>query len=230
MNSFVVGIDVGEEKSDACYLSPAGDTLDQFNFQMTDTGWSEFAPKIPKETRVTFKASCLPYVGSNKFAELGYSDATVAHPKELAWIINSKMKNNQTLFGYKSHILTDLSPIPIIESYATTTASVHDSQVDLSRSGVPVYRDKGYFGVRPKGFDATMTRALRGFSLSAYSVNRNKRISRKRPLVEHPFAIIKRVIHFSHTLVALSRRVGVKVMLACLAYNLFALRINLNKG
>ena len=38
MNSTVVGIDVGEDKSEACYLSPAGDTLDQFNFQMTDIG------------------------------------------------------------------------------------------------------------------------------------------------------------------------------------------------
>ncbi len=34
MNSTVVGIDVGEDKSEACYLSPAGDTLDQFNFQI----------------------------------------------------------------------------------------------------------------------------------------------------------------------------------------------------
>ncbi len=139
-------------------------------------------------------------------------------------------KNNKTFFGYKGHILTDLSPIPFIKSYATTTASVHDSQIDLSRSGVPVYRDKGYFGVKPKGFDATMTRALRGFSLSAYSVNRNKRISRKRSLVEYPFAIIKRVFHFSHTLVTLSRRVRIKFMFSCFAYNLFALRINLNRG
>ena len=92
---YVVGIDVGEEKSDACYLSPACDTLDQFNFQMTEAGWSEFASKIPKETKVAFEASGLAYVVSKKLAELGYSDVTVAHPKELAWITNSKRKNER---------------------------------------------------------------------------------------------------------------------------------------
>ncbi|MEM3844428.1 MAG: hypothetical protein QXU98_01780 [Candidatus Parvarchaeota archaeon] len=39
---------------------------------------------------------------------------------------------------------------------------------------------------------------------------RNKRISRKRALVEYSFEIMKSVFHFSHTLVTLSRRVRVK--------------------
>ena len=91
--------------------------------------------------------------------------------------------------------------------------------------GIPVYRDKGYFGVRPKGYDATMTRAFRGFKLSIRSILRNKRISRKRALVEYPFAIIKRVFHFLHTLVTLSRRVRVKFLFSCFGYNLFALNV-----
>ena len=95
MNSTVVGIDVGEDKSEACYLSPAGDTLDQFNFQMTDIGWSEFASKIPKETRIAFEASGIAYSVSKKLAELGYSDVTVAHPKEPVWITKSKRKNDR---------------------------------------------------------------------------------------------------------------------------------------
>ena len=85
-----------------------------------------------------------------------------------------------------------------ITRYAVTTASTHDSKIDLSRRGIPVYRDKGYFGVKPKGFDATMTKALRSFKLGIYSILRNRRISRKRALVEYPFSIIKRVFHFSH--------------------------------
>ena len=72
MNSAVVGIDVGEEKSEACYISPAGDTVDQFNFQMTDTRWSEFASKIPKETRTTLEASGIAYSVSERLADLGY--------------------------------------------------------------------------------------------------------------------------------------------------------------
>jgi len=47
----------------------------------------------------------------------------------------------------------------------------------------------------------------------------------KRALVGYPFAIMKRVFHFSYTLVTLSRRVRVKFMFSCFAYNLFALNI-----
>jgi len=126
-------------------------------------------------------------------------------------------KNNKTYFGYKAHILTDDNVVPIIRSYAVTTASTHDSQIDLSKRGIPIYRDKGY--------DATMTKALGNFKLGIYSILRNRRISRKRALVEYPFSIIKGVFHFSHTLVTLSRRVRVKFMFSCFAYNLFALYI-----
>jgi len=54
-------------------------------------------------------------------------------------------KNNKTYFSYKGQILTDDNVVPIIRSYAVTTASTHDSQIDLSKRGIPVYRDKGYF-------------------------------------------------------------------------------------
>ncbi|MEM3908112.1 MAG: hypothetical protein QXZ17_14845 [Nitrososphaerota archaeon] len=52
----------------------------------------------------------------------------------------------------------------------------------------------------------------------------NKRISRKRALVEYPFAIMKSVFHFSHALVTLSGRVKGKVRVFLLPY-LFALNI-----
>ncbi len=93
-----------------------------------------------------------------------------------------------------------------------------------------MYRDKGYFGVKPKGYDATMAKALRGIKLSIRSILRNKRISWKRALVKYPFAVIKRVFHFSHTLVTLSRRVRVKFMFSCFAYDLFALSVISNRG
>jgi len=120
--------------------------------------------------------------------------------------------------------------VPIIISYAVTTASTHDSQIDLSKRDIPIYRDKGYFGVKPKGYDVTMTKELRSFKLSIYRILRNRRISRKRALLEYPFSIIKRVFHFSHILFTMSRRVRVKFMFSCLAYNLFALGINSNRG
>lgn len=65
-----------------------------------------------------------------------------------------------------------------------------------------------------------MTKGLRCFNLSIRSTLRYKRISRKRALVEYPFAIMKSVFYFSHTLVTLSRRVRVKFMFSCFSYNI----------
>ena len=59
------------------------------------------------------------------------------------------------------HVKTDLD-VRLIRAVEATSASVHDSRVDLSLPGEVVYRDKGYFGVRPRGFDATMRRGVRG--------------------------------------------------------------------
>ena len=95
MNSFVVGIDIEEEKSVATYLSPDGDVKDRFEFTMNTEGYGEFATRIPKETRVAFEASGSAYVVNNTLRKLGYSDITVAHPKELSWIVKSKKKNDK---------------------------------------------------------------------------------------------------------------------------------------
>jgi len=37
-----------------------------------------------------------------------------------------------------------------------------------------VYRDKGYFGVSPRGFDATMRRGVRGHPLCEVDKSRNR--------------------------------------------------------
>jgi IS5 family transposase len=113
----------------------------------------------------------------------------------------------------------------LIRSYAVTTAKDHDTKIDLSKVGITVYRDKGYFGHDPKGKDATMDRSVRNHKLSIQSVRRNRRISRKRSLVEYPYAIMKRMFHFSHVMVTLVRRVRVKFMFACFGYNVHALKI-----
>ncbi|MDK2973959.1 MAG: transposase, family [Methanofollis sp.] len=64
--------------------------------------------------------------------------------------------------------------------------------------GETVYRDKGYFGVKPRAsMDRTMHRAIRGHPLSVREKRRNKAISRVRSLVERPFAVIKTVLNAS---------------------------------
>jgi len=57
-------------------------------------------------------------------------------------------KGSKSQFGYKLHILLDKNS-QLIRRIETTTASLHDSRIDLSREGETVYRDKGYFGVKP---------------------------------------------------------------------------------
>ena len=95
MNSFVVGIDIGEEKSVATYLSPDGEVKDNFEFTMNNDGYNEFASRIPMETRIAFEASGSAYVVNSTLRKLGYCDITVAHPKELSWIVKSKKKNDK---------------------------------------------------------------------------------------------------------------------------------------
>jgi len=95
--------------------------------------------------------------------------------------------------------------------------------VDLSRPGEVVYRDKGYFGVKPRGYDATMRRGVRGHPLGIRDKLRNGRISRKRAPGERPFAVIKRVFNSGHVLVTTVPRVNVKMIFACLCFNLVQL-------
>ena len=66
--------------------------------------------------------------------------------------------NNKTFFGYKGHtIVDDNIPVPMIRSYSVSTAKDHDTTIDLSKRGIIVYRDRGYFGHDPRGIDGTMT-------------------------------------------------------------------------
>ena len=66
-------------------------------------------------------------------------------------------KGSETHFGYKLHQKTDID-YTLIREIAISTASLHDSQIDLSIEGEPVLRDRGYFGAKAKGIDFTMKR------------------------------------------------------------------------
>ena len=125
-------------------------------------------------------------------------------------------------FGFKLHTKMDIDHA-LIRELETTPANIHDSQVDLSRKGEVVYRDKAYFGVEPRGYDATMRRATRGHPLGIRDKLRNKRINRKRAPGERPFAVIKRVFGSGHVVVTTVKRVHVKMVFACLCYDLVQL-------
>ena len=132
-------------------------------------------------------------------------------------------KGEEFYFGYKLHNKVDVE-FGLIRSIETTTASVHDSQVDLSSEDERVYRDKGYFGAHANGRSVTMFRATRGHPLSTWDRMRNLQISRIRAPGERPFAVIKTLFRAAHVLVTTVERVNVKMVFTAIAYNLYQLR------
>ena len=131
-------------------------------------------------------------------------------------------KGSASHFGFKMHTAqgTDL---PLIRQFVVSTASMHDSQVDLSIPGIVDYRDKGYQGAPCRGIDGTMDRASRNTPLTIDQVRRNLRISRKRSPGERPYSVIRMVMHAGHVFVTMVRRVRVKAMFLCLGYNIITL-------
>jgi len=128
----------------------------------------------------------------------------------------------ESFFGFKLHVKTDLD-LGLIRAVEASSASVHDSRVGLSEPGEVVYRDKGYFGVEPRGWDATMKRGVRGHPLGDADRLRNRRIGLKRRPVERVFAVIKRVFHGGRVLVTSLPRVRVKLVFSCFCFNLLQL-------
>ncbi len=131
-------------------------------------------------------------------------------------------KGSKSFFGYKLHSKLDMD-YGLIRDLKTTTASVHDSQVDLSREGEVVYRDKGYYGTNPNGYSATMKRSARDHPLSIMDKLRNARITKKRSPGERQYAVISRVFNASHVMVTTVRRVSVKMIFTAFGFNLYQL-------
>ena len=100
-------------------------------------------------------------------------------------------KGGKSHFGYKLHSIIDRD-YELIRRFKTTTTSLHDSHVDLSEKNEVVYRDRGYFGAKSKGYDATMKRAVKEHPLGISDILRNKRISSKRVTRERVYAVTKR--------------------------------------
>jgi IS5 family transposase len=132
-------------------------------------------------------------------------------------------KGSKSFFGYKGHILIDTKH-HLIREIRTTTASLHDSQVDLGIKGLPRYADKGYSGAKTQGYDAAMKKAARGHKLEIKDILRNKRISRKRSHVERCFAVMKRAHNAGRVSVTTIARAGIKFMMNSIVYNIVQLK------
>lgn len=82
-----------------------------------------------------------------------------------------------------------------------------------------MYKDKGYFGVKSRGYDATMRRVTRRHPLTIRDKLRNQRISKKRAPIERTFAVIKNVFKAGHVMVTTVARTAVKTF-SCFSFNL----------
>ena len=131
-------------------------------------------------------------------------------------------KGNETHFGYKLHQKTDID-YGLMREIVTTTASLHDSQIDLSIENEVVLRDRGYFGVEAKGVDFTMKRRTTDKPLGELDTERNRLISKLRAPGERPHAVLKRVFDSGRVLVTTVKRVGVKMMVTAFTFNLYQL-------
>jgi len=136
------------------------------------------------------------------------------------------IKNNQVHFGYKNHMKLDVDH-HLIREFDVSTASLHDSKIDLVEEGDnKAYRDKGYFGTPLKTTeveDKTMKRGTKSRKLNGGEQLRNKSISRIRSPGERPYAVMKRVFHGDRTQVKTLERVLMKELFKCFAYNLYQL-------
>jgi transposase, IS5 family len=131
-------------------------------------------------------------------------------------------KGKKSSYGYKLHTKMDII-YGLIRELETTTAKVHDSKIDLSQPGEIVYRDRGYFGGKCNGHNATMNRATRGHPMGIQDKLRNKRITRKRSPGERPYAVIKTIFHSDHTKLTTTLRNKTRNIFNCLSYNLLQL-------
>lgn len=153
------------------------------------------------------------------------NQARTRRSKEGTWT----KKNSKSYFGFKVHTKEDCD-YGLIRELQTSTASLHDSQVVLSKEGEVVYRDKGYFGVKPLGFDATMKRGVRNHPIGIWDILRNKRISKKRSVGERPYAVIKTVFKSAHSIVTTIVPVHAKMVFAALIFNLGLIRTFKHRG
>ena len=145
-------------------------------------------------------------------------DAKTRRSRDGTWA----KKGNETHFGYKLHQKTDID-YGLIRKIETTTASLHDSQVDLSTKDEIVLRDRGYFGAKAKGIDFTMKRRTSEKPLEELDKERNRLISKLRSPGERPHAVIKRVFGMGRVLVTTVKRAHVVLMVTAFAFDLFQL-------
>ncbi len=135
------------------------------------------------------------------------------------------VKANKTSYGYKLHAKTCVD-FNLIREIGTTTASVHDSRIDLIKEcDVASYRDKGYAGTPvPAGVeDYTLKKGARNRKLTCLEIEENKKNGKIRSPGERMFHVMKDCFMTSVIAVTRTYRVHIKNIFLAFSYNLFQL-------
>lgn len=164
------------------------------------------------------------------------SSSTKNNDKKRDPEMSSTKKGDKWHFGMKAHIGVD-SKIGIVHTLETTTAKVHDSVVMeelLHGKEKAVFGDKGYANneakkqAREKGiFWGILDKARRNQALSSGQQKKNKKLSRVRAIVEHPFQVIKCQWKYTKARYKGLLKNTLQLYTLFALYNLFKMRRNL---
>lgn len=144
-------------------------------------------------------------------------EAKTSRNKDATWT----KKNNKNYFGYKLHTKVQRGT-KIITEIAVTTAKVHDSNIDLGNENDDVlYRDKAWTGKPTK---AKGNGSMKKGKLTIKEKHRNKRITKKRSVGEHPFGTMTRTFKSGTTKLTTNGRVFIQQLMVCFTYNVYRLR------
>lgn len=143
---------------------------------------------------------------------------------------HSTSKRGKKYFGYKGHIGTDMGS-KLIRKRKMTSAQAHDSKFTedlLSGDEQAVFGDSAYGKIadkqtaRKKGiYYGMLDKGTRRKGLSASQRKRNKKKSKVRSAVEHPFGYIKEKLNYKRCVAKNLRRNSFIFDMNCILYNIF---------
>lgn len=140
-------------------------------------------------------------------------------------------KNDETHYGYKSHIKVD-KKTKLIKKCVVTDASVHDSQalndlLDKDDAGTTIYADSAYSGEvhigqikKRKAIPKVCEKGYRNRSLTKKQMARNRSLSRTRARIEHVFGFMTMTMGGLCIRCVGIARAQAQIVLKNLAYNM----------
>lgn len=141
----------------------------------------------------------------------------------------STCKNGDYYYGYKGHIGTDVDS-KLIRNKSFTPANRHDiTQRDRLIEGDEraVFGDKAYSEQEYKKecrekdiYYGILDKGKRGHPLSRTQQKQNEKHSRVRASVEHPFAYMRRILHYNIAQATTLVRNELRFTMNCMIYNI----------